>query len=95
MGGRYSTCLVQEVPDHRYRSRDECFREVSAGVSVAIGVILKKDCSSSEEGSVGHDGKGAGDIGDGEHRCRGKGMAKGVKNLLLKWGQSPWLIILS
>ena len=69
-------------------SRDKCLREVGTWVGVAIGVILKEDHPSSEEGSISHDGKGASYVRDGKDRSRGKGIVKGVKSLLLEWGQA-------
>ena len=38
--------------------------KVSAGVEVPCYISLHQDCTSGEEGSVGHEGKGASDVGD-------------------------------
>ena len=56
---------------------------------------MKEDGSSCKEGGVGHDGEGAGNIGDVKDRSRRKGLMKGVEGLLLEWGPGLWLILLS
>ena len=45
-------------------SRDKCLGEVCTWVRVAIEIVLKEDGSSCKEGSIGHNGKGVGDIRD-------------------------------
>ena len=42
----------------------ESFGEVSAGVKVSSCIRLHQDCTSCEEGGVGHEGEGASDIWD-------------------------------
>ena len=46
--------------------------KVSAGVEVPCCVRLHQDGTSSEEGGVGHEGEGASDVGDAEHRGGGE-----------------------
>ena len=45
-------------------SRNKCLGEIGAGVGTTIEIVLKEDSPSSKEGSIGHDGKGVGDIRD-------------------------------
>ena len=73
-------------------SRNKSFGEVCAGVGVVIEIILKEDGSSREEGSIGHNEKGASDIRDTKDRARGEGIVKGVKGFLLEWSPVPWLV---
>ena len=65
-------------------SRNKRLREVGAGMGIAIEIILEEDSSSSEEGSIGHDGEGACNVRDAKDWSGGKGGAEGVKSLLLK-----------
>ena len=64
--------------------RNERLREIGARVGITIEIILEENSSSSEEGSIGHDGKGARNVRDAKNRSGGKGSAEGVKHPLLK-----------
>ena len=76
-------------------SRNKRFREVGAGMGIAIEIILEEDSSSGEEGSVGHDGEGACNVRDAKDWSGGKSSAKGVKSFLLEWGPVPRLVFSS
>ena len=45
-------------------SGNKCFGEISTRMWVAIEIVLEKDSSGGEQGSIGHNGKGAGYIRD-------------------------------
>ena len=46
----------------------EGFGEVSAGVKVSCFIRLHQDRTGGEEGGVGHEGEGASDVWDAQHR---------------------------
>ena len=54
--------------------RSERFREVGAGMQVAVIIGLHEDSSRSGEGGVSHDGKGFGDVWHGKDRPFEEGL---------------------
>ena len=64
--------------------KNERLGEIGARVGITIEIILEENSSSSEEGSIGHDGKGARNVRDAKDRSGGKGGAEGVESPLLK-----------
>ena len=75
--------------------RNKCLGEIGARAGITIEIILKEDSSSSEEGSIGHDGKRTSNIRDAKDRSGGKGIVKDVESPLLEWGPIPWLVLSS
>ena len=75
--------------------RNKRLGEIGARVEITIEIVLKENSSSGEEGSIGHDGKGASNVWDAKDRSGGKGIAKGVEGSLLEWGPIPRLVFLS
>ena len=65
-------------------SRNKHFGEIGTRMGITIEIILEENSSSSEEGSVSHDGKGACNVRDAKNWSGGKGGAEGVESLLLK-----------
>ena len=62
-------------------------------VSCRIG--LHQNGSSSQEGGVGHEVKGARDIRDTEDRGRGEDRFQGIEGILLGFGPGPGVILVS
>ena len=75
-------------------SKREVLREVGVGMRVTIGVFLHKNCASSKERYISHEGEGFRDIRDGEDWGRGEESSEGIKCVLLKRTPSPGLVFL-
>ena len=58
-------------------------------MEITVCISLHKDCTSSKQGGIRHDVKGARDIQDGEDRGCGKDHFETIKGSLVKWHPRP------